>query len=643
MKGSNLSAAIIPTLKADVNFKPVIFLMAFSACAVLSSVTSPGGIAPPTVPVTSKDAIKDYPQSEKIALFASFEKREQAEMVKTGIPLKWSGLYEFKKDDGLNGKGAILTGTDGFAEIDRNVIDPENGTIAFWFKPSGDPIGGSHTYLSWSWNNGSRGGNSYMVISQGWWEEGGGAGSTYGIFCNGQPEAADRIASSEKAGMWNHYALSWKKREDNRYEMTFYRNGLAGNTVPADAPQKEKLQVSTQLFLGSDKGSCMANGRYANGFFNEFIIWNTVLGSEEIKGLILKKAPDYVVKGLKNSLYWMDDAKDKPYREKRDANGVLLESRVIFAQGIYIHYQDKENILKDIDRLKNSGFNVYMSAVWQGEGMECGSKTVKTTQRYQDYQKSNPGFDPYGFFIEEMHKKGMEVQSAFCEMLGDGANGYDPKHRDFIVNAILDHIVEYPVDGIVHDFVRIMGGLDTPVAAEEYKRLYGRDLNKDRNSPELMTKFASDCVGDIVRRVSVGVKKIRPGVLISCCADSQTAKHGLAGSGRNPRLWIEKGWIDTVINMDYGRRLGVEVFDVARKDAKKPYAWVEGIGNYEYENGKLVSRDPKMVASLMDYCRRKYNDGNGTYLYFWSCLSDEHIAALRAGPFKELAKPSWRR
>lgn len=589
------------------------------------------------------DDVKSLPQDDRVRLFASFSKGENAEFVKTGRPLKWNGLYEFKTGEGVDGRGAVFAGVDGFAEIDGDVIDPKCGTVAFWFKPSGDPMGGSHTYLSWSWNSkwrdGAAGGDSYMVMSQGWWENGGGAGSTYAVFCNGFSTVT--ASSSEKVGMWSHYTLTWRRLADGHYEIVFYRNGSSVKSLSSDS-MKDGLKLASKVFLGADKGSCLGAGRYADGFFNDFIVWDAALNGDEVKALMMKKAPAYVAREFENPLFWMEDAKSLPYREKRDSRGVLLESRTVFAEGRMIYYQPEADILKDLDRLKRSGFNVYMPTVWHGSGMECESKAVATTKRWRLHAGSRPDFDSYGFMVDEAHKRGIEIHPAFAVMQGD-ANGYDPKFRDFIVDAIVSHVREYPVDGVNLDFIRIMGGLEAPESAAEYKRLYGRELKDGRSSSALMMRFASDCVGDIVKRVSEGVRAVRQGVIVSCDCSSQTVMHGLAGNGRNPRLWIENGWVDVAFNMDYGQRLGVEVFDAARADVPRPYAWVEGLGNYDYIDGKCLPRDPKTLARLMDYCRRKYNDGNGMFVYFWSTLSDGQIDALRAGPFKELARPSWRR
>jgi len=69
-----------------VNFKPAIFLIAIWASAILSGcLTSPGGIAPSTVPITSKDTYTII----KIDASAS-----DGAVVVCGIPLKTCSAYD---------------------------------------------------------------------------------------------------------------------------------------------------------------------------------------------------------------------------------------------------------------------------------------------------------------------------------------------------------------------------------------------------------------------------------------------------------------------------------------------------------------------------------------------------------------------
>ena len=74
-----------------------------------------------------------------------------------------------------------------------------------------------------------------------------------------------------------------------------------------------------------------------------------------------------------------------------------------------------------------------------------------------------------------------------------------------------------------------------------------------------------------------------------------------------------------------------------------PRGWEYIVGNYEKtETGKVVSREARLVADLIGFCQRKF-PGNGVALYWYGSLDDAQIDALRAGPFREAARPAWLR
>ena len=57
---------------------------------------------------------------------------------------------------------------------------------------------------------------------------------------------------------------------------------------------------------------------------------------------------------------------------------------------------------------------------------------------------------------------------------------------------------------------------------------------------------------------------------------------------------------------------------------------------------KVIPREGKLVADLIGFLQR-CDHGNGVALYLYSMLDDAQISALRAGPFREDAVPSWAR
>jgi len=149
-------------------------------------------------------------------------------------------------------------------------------------------------------------------------------------------------------------------------------------------------------------------------------------------------------------------------------------------------------------------------------------------------------------------------------------------------------------------------------------------------------------LADRVKTISEKARKIKPNIIIS--VDGHPAPKGYQPNiqGRDEITWANKGWIDIVFAMDYGRHIKYERWDKVRKELKKPSALIVLCGNYERtKDKKVVSREADLVATHIAYCQRKW-PGNGVALYLQSMLSDEQIKALKLGPFKESALPFWK-
>ena len=511
---------------------------------------------------------------------------------------------------------------------------------------------GSQTWMSWGWGTT---GWPYMVLSHGWWERTGGRGKVYAIIDNttiGGASSPPDLA----AGKWTHYVVTW--RNEPGPIVNLYENGrLLGTTGRNAKKLPGSREIATPVYLGADLGSSLRGGRRGRAYVNHLTVHSRCLAANEIARLFRRHAPREVVERAADPLAWMSDVKGKPPREKRDKERRLLESRAVFDEGSH-YLRSKKTIDAVIDRVHRAGFNVFVTCVYHGWGAHYDTRPELMSTWAAGFKKRTRGFNAYKRFIEKAHQKGIEVHSWFCVFLDESKrrkvkptfpryslgghfyNGYAPGLRDALVKMIVDHAREYEVDGINLDYIRFGGGLDTAAATREYRRLFGRDLKRDRRDRQRMADFTSRCVDDVVRRVREGLNKVRPGIVLSVDAVPNLKGEGLAGNGRNPERWIDNGWIDVAYYMCYSRRLAVRRMDRVRAESKNPAGHVFLVGNYDRRGGKLVPRE--LLPRLIDYCRRKYNDGNGVAVYIYSLLNDEQVKALRAGPFKELARPHWR-
>jgi len=168
------------------------------------------------------------------------------------------------------------------------------------------------------------------------------------------------------------------------------------------------------------------------------------------------------------------------------------------------------------------------------------------------------------------------------------------------------------------------------------------DELKPPRSPEIekrLLEWQEQAVSDIVRRVSEGVRKVKPDIVISVCGHPHI-KPQLDPQGRNEWIWVEKGWVDVAYEMAYGWRPDFAALERIARSTSCPERFAVMLGDRDQEGGKAFPRNPKQFVRLMDYAQRKF-PACGIAVWDYVFLSDEQIEALRSGPFKEPAVPHW--
>ena len=118
---------------------------------------------------------------------------------------------------------------------------------------------------------------------------------------------------------------------------------------------------------------------------------------------------------------------------------------------------------------------------------------------------------------------------------------------------------------------------------------------------------------------------------------------GLSAQGRNETRWIDRGWVDIAYDMDYSNTPNYEPLKEILKYSQKPHAYIKILGNYDYDEvGKIIARDPKIIADLIRECRKILpQNGVGIYIYSPSFFTEDLIQILRNGVFAEHAVTSW--
>src|SRR3569623_1842041 len=217
--------------------------------------------------------------------------------------------------------------------------------------------------------------------------------------------------------------------------------------------------------------------------------------------------------------------------------------------------------------------------------------------------------------------------------------------RTFIVNLMLDVVRRYDVDGINLDYIRAMGICTSDACKADYARKTGGNLTVDMlarivigDARTRIQLWQEAAVKDIVTRVSTEGRKIKPGLIIS--VDGHPAPPGTPPSleGRNEVDWVKSGLINVIYKMDYGRDIDAAGTDAIRKQISVPERLITLFSNYDHREDS--PREGALIAAYVEYAQRKW-PGSGAAFYIYARMSDEQIHALRAGPFKEVARPYW--
>ena len=566
--------------------------------------------------------------------------------------------------EGKHGQGLALGPGEYVAFASEGNLRTEKGTILFWFKPNwstaSPPV--SHALLSWGWADGKwadpKQGQGYCVLSDGWWETGGGAERLYWVFEN-QLYAHTSLRQPFVAGQWQHFALAWEFA-DHPVAMLY----IDGERVGMVHGRKHEFvpRLRTPIHLGTARATGMGGERSADGVFDSVQILSRPLTAGEVRDAFRAQEPEWrAVEARRHQ--WLHEALAKPYLPRRDADGLILESRVLLDEGN--GWVTEEGAREAVDKLRRAGFNVYIPCVWHGRGTTWRSGLTEADNKTAGILREEPAVDPLRRLVELAHAAGIEVHPWFCVAYRDprwaplarfaeegtpagACEMQDPAFREFICGLMLEVIREYDVDGINLDYIRTMGISRSPTAERLFQARFGVGLGdalarKQENgwTNADVLQWQADAVAAVVRTVAEKGRALKPRLVVS--VDGHPAAPGAMPSeqGRNGADWVRKGWVDVLYRMDYSRHVSWEKEDQVRQWLARPESVVTIVGNYERTpERRVVPREADLVADLIGFCQRR-DLGNGVCLYLLSMLDDAQIDALRGGPFREAARPHW--
>jgi uncharacterized lipoprotein YddW (UPF0748 family) len=159
--------------------------------------------------------------------------------------------------------------------------------------------------------------------------------------------------------------------------------------------------------------------------------------------------------------------------------------------------------------------------------------------------------------------------------------------------------------------------------------------------PHQYLEWQAKRINEIVRAISMKIRQVDPGIIIS--VDSEYVAPGqLHPQGRNHRVWLENGWIDLALMMDYKQRISVKSMQSERHLINGKRCIYPIVGNYDWRedvDGRYRPRKPERFIRLVELSVRCWPGVASVYLA--EQLDKAQINALRHGPFNESASIDW--
>jgi len=530
-------------------------------------------------------------------------------------------------------------------------LTAHGGAISFWVYPLwGNEDHASHTFVSLAWNEPRK---SYLVITHGWWEPQGNnrlyfiVSNQDAIHCS-TPYQLEREVWTMVTAVWKDGDTGYCKLFINDQKIAALEHSFSGNYSSRDL-----------LYLGSDKGTTQSQGRSADALLDDLIIYDSSLSEENIKA-IYRAQETNLPEAIARKWKWLEDWLTVPKRVKRTTTGQALESRVILDEDMH-WAKSKADTDKILKRIKSAGFNVYVPCVWHGNGTYYPTYVANQEPKLRD---ALANYDPLAYLIERAHSMGIEVHPWYTVVRRENAEypgffgagvpegAYDvhnPEFRKFIVRLMLDAVERYDVDGINLDYIRTMGLCTSVSCQEDYSRATSENFWADYYlrgitgpARSRLEKWQDDAVRDIVENFGRLAKKIKPKLVISVDSHPKPKSESRPLDGRNDVGWINSGLIDVIFAMDYREVIDHETLSKVRLDLRNPDGLIVLFGNYD----RLSSASPAkprsgiLVSKYASYAQRRW-PSSGVALYLYGQMSDEQVAALKEGAFRDPAVPVW--
>ncbi len=341
----------------------------------------------------------------------------------------------------------------------------------------------------------------------------------------------------------------------------------------------------------------------------------------------------------------------------RNAAGVIRETRALWVSPTDLESREATDDL--IERAQRARLNVLVPDIFVRNRFMANNSLDLPATTHEDRG------DPLAYFVEKAHAVGMEVHPWFCTTYRDPnfrawfeqkygvnvdvidedgevvplpADLHRPEYRDFMVELMVGVARDYDVDGLHHDYIRVMKDCYCDDCQAEFEAGSGKPLAEA--TEEEWIACHRQAVGDIVQRVAEGAREIKPEITLSAAVFSNMDSG--ARQGQDSPGWAREGWVDLVIPMDYAMqtllvRTNERRFLEALDDDDQ---LVSGLSLYQKSGGEASPRPAAIVREQVELVRSM--GIRGYCLFVGKYLDEEIIKTLRTNVNTERAVPYFR-
>ena len=336
-------------------------------------------------------------------------------------------------------------------------------------------------------------------------------------------------------------------------------------------------------------------------------------------------------------------------------------------RGIWVHTYAPKDWDEIMGQIKRAGLNSVFVRVSRGVNALYPSQVLPMDGWAADAWNDGAGKDELKTMIEAAHRHGLEFHAwkvnfnasagmragagpaaMFAQMKADdrlmrdingvqtaALNPGDPRNRQLEVDAMLELVEKYDVDGVHFDYIRYteIGGDGKENFDFDYGDVSRREFEKARGSKvenwpadvfagALKVEYEDwerENINDVVKRVYDATKARKPNVQVSAAVWRANRKYR-AGIKQDWTRWAREGWLDFVVPMDY--TADAERFT---RDMKEQIPNVAGHIPFAAGIGTYLQKAPADVVKQIEIARRSGADGYVLFAY-----NDDNIDAVLA-------------